>query len=69
MPTQSMTTQTDPICGMQVDPNRAGSSSEYNGKTYHFCCGGCKAKFDKNPAEALKLGATKDSSSGGCCCG
>jgi YHS domain-containing protein len=25
--------------------------SDYKGKTYYFCCGGCKPAFDKEPAK------------------
>jgi Cu+-exporting ATPase len=38
---------------MQVDPQRAAASSEYSGKTYYFCCSGCKTKFDANPGQYL----------------
>jgi P-type Cu+ transporter len=44
----------DPICGMQVDPNQAAGSSEYQGKTYYFCNLGCKKKFDQNPGQYAK---------------
>ncbi len=30
--------------------NAAGSST-YQGKTYYFCCAGCKPMFDKDPAK------------------
>lgn len=40
----------DPICGMMVDPVGAEHKSEYQGKIFHFCCDGCKAKFDTAPA-------------------
>jgi xanthine dehydrogenase accessory factor len=40
---------TDPICGMTVDPATALYFSEYRGKTYYFCCAGCKREFDKKP--------------------
>ena len=39
----------DPICGMQVDPNKAAGTSEYQGKTYYFCNPSCKRKFETNP--------------------
>ena len=39
----------DVVCGMQVDPAKAAGKSEYNGKTYYFCSGSCKTKFDGNP--------------------
>ena len=40
----------DPICGMRVDPAGAKHRSEYGGETFYFCCAGCKAKFDADPA-------------------
>lgn len=39
----------DPICGMTVSIDTAKHKSEYDGKTFYFCCAGCKAKFDKQP--------------------
>jgi YHS domain-containing protein len=36
------------------DITKAAGHSVYNGKTYYFCCAGCKPKFDKNPAQYLK---------------
>lgn len=36
---------------MQVDPQNARATSEFQGKTYYFCCAGCKEKFDANPAQ------------------
>lgn len=38
----------DPVCGMAVDEKTIKFKSEYMGKTYYFCCGSCKATFDKN---------------------
>lgn len=43
----------DPVCGMQVEPEKATGSSEYQGQTYYFCSKGCKAKFDANPSQYL----------------
>jgi Cu+-exporting ATPase len=40
----------DPVCGMSVDPATA-STSQYEGMTYPFCCGGCKRKFDNAPRQ------------------
>lgn len=34
-------------------------SSVYKGKTYYFCCGGCKPMFDKNPAKYIKSASAK----------
>ncbi|GLQ96626.1 heavy metal translocating P-type ATPase [Dyella mobilis] len=39
----------DPICGMQVDKAQARHRSDYQGRTFYFCCAGCKAKFDAEP--------------------
>ena len=39
----------DPICGMDVYTASAKHRSEYAGKTFYFCCAGCKAKFDAEP--------------------
>ena len=29
-----------PVCGMDVDENKAAATSEYKGKTYYFCVKG-----------------------------
>ena len=39
----------DPVCGMQVDKEKAVAKSNYQGKEYCFCAEGCKRKFDTNP--------------------
>jgi xanthine dehydrogenase accessory factor len=39
----------DPICGMIVDSANAKYFSEYRGRTYYFCCAGCKQEFDEQP--------------------
>jgi xanthine dehydrogenase accessory factor len=39
----------DPICGMSVDIVRAKYSSDFEGRTFYFCCAGCKQTFDKQP--------------------
>ncbi|MFG1480245.1 heavy metal translocating P-type ATPase [Xanthobacter sp. V4C-4] len=45
----------DPVCGMDVDPApEAGKPFNlYNGRSFHFCCNGCKAKFEANPEPYL----------------
>ena len=48
------TMERDVVCGMQVDPQKAAGSSEYNGKTYYFCAKSCKTKFDANPGQYVK---------------
>ncbi len=43
----------DPVCGMMVDPTRAAASTEYNGRTYYFCCHHCLEKFRQDPQRYL----------------
>jgi len=38
----------DPVCGMTVNPN-AKHSSAHSGRSFYFCCAGCKQIFDKQP--------------------
>lgn len=44
----------DPVCGMDVDEKSAAATSEYQGKTYYFCCRACKTKFDRSPEQFAK---------------
>ncbi|WP_045835924.1 heavy metal translocating P-type ATPase [Hyphomicrobium sp. 99] len=44
----------DPVCGMNVDPSTAKHSADYDGKTYYFCCAGCRTKFVADPVKFLK---------------
>ncbi len=46
--------QKDPVCGMEVEPDEAAGQSDFQGKTYYFCCNECKAKFDQNPQAFVK---------------
>lgn len=46
----------DPVCGMEVDPGKAASKSEYKGQTYYFCSPGCKKAFDKEPEKYARTG-------------
>jgi Cu+-exporting ATPase len=39
----------DLVCGMQVD-ERTAASSVFEGRSYFFCCAGCKKKFDASPS-------------------
>ena len=39
----------DPICGMEVDPEKAEWRSSYNGCTYSFCAEGCWRAFEADP--------------------
>jgi YHS domain-containing protein len=42
-----------PVMGNEVkDPEKA-AKSVYEGKTYYFCCPGCKEPFDKDPEKYI----------------
>ena len=43
----------DPVCGMDVTPESAAGTSEYDGQTYYFCSPGCKRSFDQDPQKYL----------------
>lgn len=47
----AMATTKDPVCGMNVQPERAAGRSEYKGETYYFCAPGCKRRFDEAPEQ------------------
>ncbi len=43
----------DPVCGMEVDPEKAGWQSNFNGSTYFFCAEGCWRAFEANPKKYM----------------
>lgn len=45
---------TCPVMGHEIEKSKAAGSTEYNGKTYYFCCAGCKEKFEKDPEKYTK---------------
>ena len=45
---------TDPVCGMTVDPLTSQHKAVHAGTTYWFCCDGCRAEFEKEPARYLR---------------
>ena len=44
----------DPVCGMTVDPAAGKPTAEHGGRTFHFCCEGCRAKFTADPQSYLE---------------
>jgi Cu+-exporting ATPase len=50
---KSAIAETDPVCGMSVDPASAKHKFEHGGKAYYFCCAGCREKFRADPARYL----------------
>jgi P-type Cu+ transporter len=43
-----------PVMGKKVTDLKHAPKSVYKGKTYYFCCPGCKPAFDKNPEKYIK---------------
>ncbi len=44
-----------PVMGNRIpDVSKAAGHSVYKGKTYYFCCAGCKPLFDKDPGKYVK---------------
>lgn len=48
------TTVKDPVCGMDVDPDKAKAHVEHEGEDYYFCSVGCREKFEADPEKYLK---------------
>lgn len=46
----AVTEATDPVCGMSVDVSSARYRSQADGRTVYFCCSGCQAAFQRDPA-------------------
>lgn len=43
-----------PVMGNRIpDVTKAAGKSVYKGKTYYFCCPGCKPQFDKDPEKYI----------------
>ena len=44
-----------PVTGDKIASTKAAvGHSTVKGKTYYFCCAGCKPRFDKDPATFIK---------------
>ena len=44
---------TDPVCGMEVEPESAAGAWEHEGETYLFCSGSCLERFKADPPHFL----------------
>ena len=51
--TADVTTSTDPVCGMTVDPKSAAGTAEYKDRHYYFCSTHCLHKFNADPGQFL----------------
>ncbi len=54
----------DPVCGMNVDPDKAAAKVERNGKTYYFCAPGCAKRFQETPEKYLQPAKMQTAPSG-----
>ena len=48
-------TAIDPVCHMEVELATARWIGEHDGETYYFCSPGCKASFEKTPADYVTV--------------
>ena len=46
---KSMATVKDMVCGMEIDPDTAAASEEYQGTRYYFCSENCHDRFVAEP--------------------
>lgn len=51
IPSEDPHVEIDPVCGMEVDVASARWITDHGGGTYYFCAPGCKAAFEKAPAQ------------------
>lgn len=54
----------DPVCGMNVDPEKANAKAEFGGNSYYFCSAGCAKRFEQAPQQFLPA-AVPDAASRG----
>ena len=54
IPDRGLDGETDPVCGMHVDPRTNPPEWTYQGRLYFFCCEGCRTKFGTDPGSFLK---------------
>lgn len=50
--------ETDPVCGMKVEPAKAAATVAHDGKTYYFCSKSCGTRFQQDPAKFLAAPGT-----------
>jgi YHS domain-containing protein len=63
----------DPVCGMEVNPEKSNWVAEHNGENYYFCSENCQKAFMSDPARytQIKPGGhnhnRRQGHMGGCC--
>ena len=46
----------DPVCGMEVETDRAAATVNYRTRNYYFCAEACAAAFRADPEQFLRAG-------------
>jgi P-type Cu+ transporter len=49
----------DPICGMNVEPERAAGHVEHGGTNYYFCSKGCVQRFEQSPEKYVAAATSR----------
>jgi YHS domain-containing protein len=49
MSEQSHDRVTDPVCGMQIRPEKAAATIVHDGSAYFFCAEACRRQFELEP--------------------
>ena len=44
----------DPVCGMEIEPQAAATTRDHMGQTFYFCSTPCAAAFDANPHQYMR---------------
>jgi len=44
----------DPVCGMTVMAGASGLPLTHDGRSYYFCCAGCRRTFEEDPHAYIK---------------
>jgi len=55
-PTKEVVMTRDPVCGMQIDEQKAAARAEHQGATYYFCSSTCNQKFLADPSKYSSTG-------------
>lgn len=50
----------DPVCEMEVEPERAPAQVVHEGRTYYFCSHSCQKAFSANPRKYTGGGMPPD---------
>jgi Cu+-exporting ATPase len=41
----------DPVCGIQIDPEKTAVQAKFQGRTFFFCSTTCAREFEAHPQE------------------